>query len=372
MFDFTNGLGSWTADAGRFPAGLGALVTYAHERGLKFGLWVEPERVALSTVGRPGLAEESFLAQQDGAYQPGTVNDAARDAQICLADPRAREWVYSRLTALVDEVGPDSIKWDVNRWVHCTRPGHGHPADGGNYAHTRALYEILARLRQRYPELLIENCAGGGHRLDFALARLTDSAWMDDRSSPSVHVRRNLHGLLRLFPAAYLYSFVMPHPDEPIRGADDIPLLVRSRLPGMVGLAVSLDELNERETNELHQQFALVKSLRDAQGDAVSYVLTPRSGASGWEVVQQLSPASGRSIIVAVTNGARDSMVVSPRGVQDHLLYELRSADRGPIGRIRGDDLAAGGVTIVRAPESAAQVLVLEPVGPLDARPRQP
>ena len=58
---------------------------------MKFGLWVEPERVWLDTVGRPGLAEEPFLAQQDGAYQPGSPNDEVRDAQVCLADPgRAR------------------------------------------------------------------------------------------------------------------------------------------------------------------------------------------------------------------------------------------------------------------------------------------
>ena len=248
MFDFTDGLGSWTVDPARFPSGLASLVVHAHEKGLEFGLWVEPERVALSTVGRPGLAEESFLAQQDGAYQPGTPNEEAHDAQICLADPRARAWVLSRLFTLLDEVGPDSLKWDFNRWVHCTRPGHGHPVDGGNYAHTRALYEILAAIRERYPALTIENCAGGGHRLDFALARLTDSAWMDDRSAPSSHVRRNLHGLLRLFPASYLYSFVMAHPDEPIRGGHDISLLVRSRLPGMVGLATSLSELDDAST----------------------------------------------------------------------------------------------------------------------------
>jgi hypothetical protein len=136
----------------------------------------------------------------------------------------------------------------------------------------------------------------------------------------------------------------------------------------MVGLAASLGELSEREYNELHQQFALVKRLRDAQADAVSYVLTPRSGASGWEVVQQLAPTSGRSVIVAVADGSSESIAVPLRGVQASLLYELRSADRGPVGRIRGDALAAGGLTIVRAPESAAQVLVIEPVGSIAAR----
>jgi alpha-galactosidase len=366
-FDFSNGLGTWEADPSRFPDGLGAVADYAHERGLKFGVWVEPERVWIDTVGRPGLAEEVFLAQQDGAYLPGTPNEEARDAQLCLADPRARAWVLDRLIRLIDEARPDNLKWDVNRWITCNRPGHGHPTDGGNYAHTQALYEILAALRQRYPHLTIENCAGGGHRLDFGLARLTDSAWMDDRTSPSAHVRRNLQGLLSLFPAEYLFSYVMAHPDEPIRGADDIPLLVRSRMPGMVGLATDLSELGEREKNELYQQFTLVKSLRELQAQATTYVLTPqRPGPGEWEVLQQVLPGSGVSFIFAFSTAAADSTIVSLREVQPDRTYQLRSADRGTIGRLRGSDLLAQGFEITRAPESAAQVLVLEPIDDAD------
>jgi hypothetical protein len=104
---------------------------------MQFGLWVEPERVALSTVGGEGLADESHLAMQNGFYQPGVPNKEARDGQICLAYSRARHWVQRRLIELLEDVRPDNLKWDFNRWVHCTRPDHGHPVDGGNYEHTR-------------------------------------------------------------------------------------------------------------------------------------------------------------------------------------------------------------------------------------------
>ena len=265
IFDFTRGLGSWTVDRERFPSGLRGLVDHAHERGLKLGLWVESKRVDLETVGRDGLAEERFLAQQNGQYHPGVPNDGARDAQICLADPDARARVLRRLTELLDEAGPDNLKWDFNRWVTCTREGHGHPVNGGNYAHTRGLYEILAALRERYPAMSVENCSGGGHRIDFAMARLTDTAWMDDRTAPSWHVRYNLQGLTAAFPAPYRFSYVLPHPDEPIHEAHDMALLVRSRMPGVVGLTADLPNLTEGELNELTDQIALAKNLRPRQ-----------------------------------------------------------------------------------------------------------
>ena len=48
---------SWTADPDRFPSGLASLADYAHGVGMKFGIWVEPERVSLATVDKAGLAQ---------------------------------------------------------------------------------------------------------------------------------------------------------------------------------------------------------------------------------------------------------------------------------------------------------------------------
>lgn len=362
-FDFVDGLGSWEVDRARFPSGLAAIGDYARGLGVQLGVWVEPERVALSTVGRPGLAQERFLAQQHGAYTPGIPNDEARDGQVCLADRQARAWVLERLTQFIDQVRPDNLKWDFNRWVHCTRADHDHPPDGGNYEHTRGLYELLAVLRERYPNMTIENCAQGAHRIDFALARLTDAAWMDDRSAPSSHVRRNFQGLSWIFPASYLFSYVLSHPDDPIQGSGDIPLLSRSRMPGMMGLATEFSGLSEGEINQLHQQIELAKGLRAMQTGAVTHVLTPQGvGYGAWEVVQQHNAATGISVVFAYSNGAGSPIRISLRGIQPGTVYELRSADRGRMRQISGVELIAGGLEIQEAAESGAQVLILEPV----------
>jgi alpha-galactosidase len=362
-FDFTNGLGSWEVDTARFPSGLARLAEYARAQGLKFGLWVEPERVSLEMTGGPMLAQESFLARQDDAYDPSVPDGEAKDAQVCLAFPAAREWVQQRLFALLDEVRPDNLKWDFNRWVQCTRTDHGHSADGGNYEHTRALYEILAAVRARYPDMTIENCSGGGHRLDFAMVRLTDTAWMDDRSAPSAHVRRNLNGLLQVFPAPYLMSYVMGDSDEPMREAADLPLLVRSRLPGVVGVATDFWQLTERDLNVLNQEIELAKRLRPLHAEAVTYALTPQRPGVGdwWEVIEQVVPDSGSIFVFAVNGPGAAPIRVDLRGVRPDVTYELRSADRGSMDVLPGAELIARGLLLEEAPESAAQVLVLEP-----------
>src|SRR5262245_60429941 len=123
--DFTAGLGAYDADPARFPSGLRAIAGHAEELGMKFGLWVEPERTAVENIGRNGL-DERWLATRDGRYIPGEANNRAAAAQICLADPRAREWLLEQLVRLIDTIGPAYLKWDNNFWINCNRAGHGH------------------------------------------------------------------------------------------------------------------------------------------------------------------------------------------------------------------------------------------------------
>ena len=98
---------------------------------MKFGIWVEPERVDLLTVGRAGLAKERWLATQAGRYDPAKQNAEANSAQVCLASREARDWILGRLTALIDAAHPDYLKWDNNFWINCTRSGHGHDPTTG-------------------------------------------------------------------------------------------------------------------------------------------------------------------------------------------------------------------------------------------------
>ena len=206
---------------------------------MKFGLWVEPERVNLSLVGAPGV-EETWLATEGGEYG----SDHA--GQICLASAAARQWLIDRLTALIDDVQPDYLKWDNNMFINCDRDGHGHGATDGNFAHVSALYDMLSPLRERYPDLLIENVSGGGNRLDVGMLRYTDVAWMDDRTAPSVHVRHNIEGLSAVFPPAYLLSFVTDHDTEPLHDAPDLSLYFRSRMGGALGLCFRSDSFTRR------------------------------------------------------------------------------------------------------------------------------
>ena len=360
--DFETGLGTWRVDAAKFPEGLRALSDYAHDLGLRFGIWVEPERVDQTTVGRAGLAQQAWLATSNGNL------GSSRTAQICLANPAARQWVIDRLSDVIDQSNADYLKWDNNFWLNCTRAGHGHGTTDGNFAHVKGLYDVLATLRERYPNLLIENCAQGGNRADFGMMRYTDVGWMDDRTGPSVHVRHNLEGLTTFFPPAYLLSFAIADAGEPLSGAPDLGLYLRSRMPGILGLTYRAAELSEEDQVGLAREIALYKSVRDVQRDASAILLTQQAAPDGgpaWDVVEELSAATGEAVIFAFQqDGGTPAVSVQPRGLTPGAMYTITTAEGTLLGSARAEALAGDGLTIDESPESAGHVLVLRPDRP--------
>jgi alpha-galactosidase len=355
-FDFDAGLGGWTADPARFPNGLAPLREYAHSLGLRFGLWVEPERVNLSLVGAPGV-EETWLATEGGHY------GSDHSGQICLANAAARQWLMDHLTALIDDVRPDYLKWDNNMFVNCDREGHGHGTTDGNFAHTGGLYDMLSQLRARYPDLLIENVSGGGNRLDVGMLRFTDVAWMDDRTAPSVHVRHNLQGLSAVFPPAYLLSFVTDHDTEPLHAPPDLSLYFRSRMGGALGLCFSGNGFTGGENASMGHEIDIYKAARATISLAAGSLLTrqaePEDGPA-WDVLQESTAAHDQIVLSAVqSDGGVGQINVKPTNLQPDTTYQVQSVDAGDLGTATGTALMSDGIDVLQSPNSAAHILII-------------
>lgn len=364
-FDFTSGLGSWQVDRTRFPNGLRVLSDYAHARGLRFGVWVEPERVDRTTVGRSGGAEDRFLARENGQYQAGVANAQAPWAQICLAEDAGWNWVRDRLFVFLDEARPDYLKIDMNGWATCTRSDHEHGPGGGNFGHVHGLYRLLAALRTRYPALLIENVSGGARRLDPELLARTDASWVDDVTAPATRVRHHQELLSSFVPPAALLSYVMAGENEPLSGAADMAWLARSRMLGAMGLAADLRQLPTADADDLAAYIGQYKVLRGLRGQAYAALLTRNvevgGGGPGWDVVQHINPASGAAIVYGFRNptGVR-TIRVPLTNLRPTTTYRYWSFESGTLGRATGAVLMTNGLDLDGS-RSVAQTIIVEP-----------
>lgn len=384
--DFISRWGNWQVDFERFPNGLGYLSDYAHDRGMRFGMWVEPERVDRSQVGLPGLVRESFLATNDGRYDDDSAGPSAPagtrrarsrsgrpktmasghgvSAQVCLVDASAREWLFGRLSEFIEEARLDYLKWDNNFWIACNREGHGHGPRDANFLHHQALNTMLDELRERFPDLEIENCASGGNRLSLAMLARTDAAWLDDRTDPSSRVRHSLQGLLGLLPPSYMLSFAA----AALEGADETrsnsaSYVFRSRMLGTPGMSWSLGGMAGYERSSLTADITIYKRVRPIVQQGAPILLSPQvlvSGWSGWDAVEHVV-AGGREAVVMAYNtfDAPETAVVRPKRLIPEARYTVESADRGIVGSASGRALMADGIELYSPGEAVGHVLIL-------------
>lgn len=365
--DFARNWGTWRADPERFPNGLGALSDRAHELGMRFGIWVEPERVAMSTLGQSGLVREPFLATENGGYQPGLPNSQAVSAQVCLADSGAREWLLSTLLTFIEEARPDYVKWDNNFWVNCTRTSHGHGAQDGNFQHMRGLRSILERIREAYPNLEIENGSGGGNRLSLDMLAYSDAASLDDHTFPAARVRHATQGLLGLFPSPYLLSSAITLGEAIDKTpSGELSYALRSRMSGSLGISLVVSAQDEDARAGLATEIALYKRIRPILQDSTAILLgrqpvaSPDQPWSGWDVVEHVSRRTGDAVLLAFeTPGGPPSAVVYPKALRQDAMYDVESADYGMLGSSTGAALMAQGIELLASGTLRGRVLIL-------------
>ena len=365
--DFSFGLGTWRENRAKFPSGLAAFSDYVHSKGMKFGLWVEPERVDLDAAGNEiSLDWLSPLTDLSAAPPPGT----ARSAQICLGHPAAREWIKTWLTRIIRDYQLDWLKWDNNVWMPCN-PG-GEPGDA-DYAHVQGLYEVLDYLRREFPNLIIEDCASGGNRMDFALMRRTDIAWLSDQTDPGYRVRYHVAGASYPFPPEYLNSWLVESYFEHLADGERDPAVLRawlrSRMMGAFGISTPMVGWSADLRAQVAAAVREYKEVRDVIANGKIYRLLPQTNlATDLEppaepdAAEFYEPSTDTSVIFLFQGEQPwSTRRLLPKGLEPETLYQVTAPDRTISLRRQGAQLMAHGISLPYDNDRPSMILTISP-----------
>lgn len=367
--DFSFGLGTWRENREKFPSGLAAFSDYVHSKGLKFGLWVEPERVDLDYVGLGKEIPWEWLAP--GAEDVVAPEEGARTAQICLGHREAREWIKQWLSRLIRDYRLDWLKWDNNIWMSCDPPGE---VGDANYYHVLGLYEILDYVRQEFPDLIIENCASGGNRMDYALMRRTDIAWLSDETDPSYRVRYHVFGASYIFPPEYLNSWLVPswweHLDEVENDPAALRAWLRSRMMGAFGISASMVYWSPEMRAMVATEIQRYKNVRDVIAKGRHFHLLPQSNLAmdlepptEPDATEFYDPATRRGVVFLFRGAVPwTERRVILRGLASNVLYEVTSADGAISTRQTGRQLMTESLRFPYEENHPSSLLFIKPV----------
>ncbi len=352
--DFSFGLGTWRENREKFPSGLATFADYVHSKGLKFGLWVEPERLDLKYAGAGTPVPFEWFSPQTPFDAPPPP-EYPQSARLCLGNRGAVDWCKDFLTRVVREYHVDWLKWDCNLFLWADPAGE---LRDGEYRHVQGYYDVLDHLRTEFPNLMIENCAAGGHRMDFGLLRRTDVTWLADDTEPSFRVRYYFHGASHAFPPEYLNAWIVESYFEHLADARDAGKLrawLRSRMMGAFGLSLPLGALTAEQRAVIAAEIARYKSwrgiIRRGKMDrltAQTDLLAPPNLQMPAEAdaLQFYDPVSKRGVVFLFQGTAawENNRRVPLRGLDAATVYEIASADRALNERRTGEALMAEGI----------------------------
>ena len=166
---WANTNGNWTIDSTRFPEGLRPVADAVHKAGAKFMVWFEPERVVKGS--------------QWAVEHPEWMVDVGADQYLFdLGNPEAREWMCDYIGDFIEQSGIDYYRQDFNMepdkyWARYDEPDR---IGMKEIRHIEGLYAFWDYLLERFPNLLIDNCASGGRRIDLESVSRSAPLWRTD------------------------------------------------------------------------------------------------------------------------------------------------------------------------------------------------
>lgn len=258
--DDTQALGDWVTDTQKLPNGVPALLKAAEDRGLKFGIWIEPEMT--------NSKSELFEAHPDWvvAHPTRELSKGRGGTQLVLdlSNPKVQDFVVSIVDNLVKE-NPSLhyIKWDCNMSMNNFGSSY---LTADRQSHLFVDYHLglrsaLERIRAAHPDLVIQLCSSGGGRVNWGALPYFDEFWVSDDTDAQQRLFIQW-GTSHFYPTMAMAQHVSASPNH--QTGRVIPLKFRFdvAMTGRLGMEMKPSDLNEREREYAKKAFAFYKEIR--------------------------------------------------------------------------------------------------------------
>ena len=338
--DDNSGLGDWFVNEKKLGGTLGNLIKRINDLGVKFGIWIEPEMVS----------EDSDLYRKhpDWALMVPGRNPVRSRNQLVLDFSRKEvvDEIYDQICKVLDQGNIEYVKWDMNRslmdvYSSVTR-------DQGRVLHdyVLGLYDFLERLVQRYPNLLIEGCSGGGGRFDAGMMYYTPQIWCSDNTD-AIDRLRIQYGTSFGYPVSVVGSHVSAVPNH--QTGRKTPLHTRGvvAMSGTFGYELNLMKLSEEEKQEIREQIEEYKSYAPIIQNGLYYRLSNPTTEEicAWEFVHTDEKEQSKvllNIVMQVIHGNMTVNYVKLQGLEEMAVYREEKSGK----RYTGAALMYGGMPL--------------------------
>ena len=265
-----------------------------------------------------------------------------------MGNTEAREWLQEYIGDMIEQNGIDYYRQDFNMepdkyWARYDEPDR---IGMKEIRHIEGLYAFWDYLLERFPGLLIDNCASGGRRLDLETIKRSAPLWRSDYyhyDDPDGYQCHNF-GL----------SFFLPFHGTGILQTD--PYSFRSSMSSALICNWKITEPNV-SFFDMQARIDEYRRVRDYFLEDY-YPLTELEGTTRddiWLAYQYDRPSDGTGIVVAFRRAACPDPALTVRlsGIDASRNYSVYNFDTGESVTVPGAELASGYVLTLPEPRGS-------------------
>ncbi len=312
------GLGDWQPNRERLPDGLAPLAAEAVKRGLRFGIWIEPEMV--------NPKSELFEQHPDWVIrQPKRELELQRNQLVLdLTRPEVQEFEWNTIKDILSVPGITYAKWDCNRYL--TQPGSTYLAPDRQshlgIEYVNALHALMDKTAKTFPETELMLCSGGGGRVDYAALKYFDEFWPSDNTDPVMRVPMQWD-YSYFFPAMAMASHVTHMGNRPMHFACSVAMSAR------FGMDLDLVKLSAEDKAICAGAIGAYQKIRDVTQLGELYRLeNPHETIRG--ALNFVSPDRARSVMFVFQLKDGQNTPAHPQGLDPAKRYTVHELNPAP------------------------------------------
>ena len=314
------GLGDWYVNEEKIKCGLKSLVEQINAKGLKFGIWMEPEMVNEDS--------DLYRVHPDWVLRmPGRKPMRGRNQLVLdMSRKEVVDYIYERIADILGNNNIEYLKWDMNRSISDAYSAELPPEKQGEVMHRYmlGLYDLMGRVTTNFPDVLIEGCSAGGARFDAGILCYSPQIWCSDDTDP-IHRLNIQYGTSFGYPVSAVGSHVSASPNHQTGRTTPIHTRAVVAMSGTFGYELDPAKLTDEDKEEIKDQIRVFKQYYDLIQNGNYYRLTEikEDYYEAWQFASQDGSEALLNVVVTNTQPNPTLMSIRLRGLDPDGLYEM-------------------------------------------------
>ena len=310
------GLGDYDVNKKKLPSGLDGLSKKLHKKGLKFGLWFEPESVNMDS--------DCYRAHPEWAVKcvDREPSLGRHELILNLSLKEVQDYIIENVSNVLNSAQIEFVKWDMNRNMSDITFNDYEP---GEFYHRYilGLYRVMGELVKRFPNVLFEGCASGGNRFDLGILSFFPQIWASDDTDAVERITIQ-KGYYLGYPQSTVSAHVSSSPSHQLLRRTPLDTRFNVAMFGVLGFELLFNELDKHEKERCKQLIEIYKNNREVLQFGDFYELNSfTENYNKWQVLSKDKKQSVISHFNLMQKTNAPEAFLDSKGLLDDILYDV-------------------------------------------------